>query len=237
MKPKIIILSLLLGAFHLGLTQDWELDETCEQAKERATKDFENGKMVLTSYGLIISEDYYFDEFYSNYLKENYQVEYGNGGCIVWDALLCYEDMMLELVEGKYGENFFDRTQNEARKEYTARRAEIIEQNHKENEAGYVWADTMPEYPGGFTELLDFVNSEMKNSGITETAYKDAGKFFIQFVVEPDGSLTGIKSVKSSNEEIEKAIINILQRTPKWKPGILNGETVKVQMVFPFYSK
>lgn len=237
MRRKFIILTLLLGTFQLGFTQDWELEETCEQAKERATKDFEAGKMSLTSYGLIASEDYYFDDFYRNYLKENYQVEYGNGGCIVWDALLCYEDTMLELIENKYGANFFERTRNEAKKEYIPRRAEIIKQQHEKNDAGYVWVDTMPEYPGGFPELFDFVNSEMKNSEISESAYEEAGKIFIQFVVEPDGSLTGIKSVKSSDEEIANSIINILQRAPKWNPGFLNGEPVKVQMVLPFSSK
>ena len=211
------------------------MDETCKQGEERAVKDFEDGNMQITSYGLIVSDDYYFDEFYEDYLKENYQVEYANGGCIVWDALMCYEDKMLNLIEGKYGKNFLEHTRKEAKKEYLPQRAEIIEKHHDENAAGYVWADTMPEYPGGFPELLNYVNSEMEKQGIDE--YKDSGKHFIQMVVEPDGSVSGLKTIRSTNEKVEQALVKIIEGAEKWNPGILNGEPVKVQVVLPFYNQ
>ncbi|MEQ9423807.1 MAG: energy transducer TonB [Cyclobacteriaceae bacterium] len=235
MRRRITLLTLLLGISFFGTSQDFDMEETCEQAESRASNDFENDKMQITSYGLIISTDYYFEEFYSKYLLEKYQVEYGNGGCIIWDALMCYEDKMLKLVESKYGENFLKRTRKEALKEYKPYRTQIIEEYHKDTEGGYIYADTMPEYPGGFPELLDFVDSEMEKAGISE--YKGAGKFFIQLVVEPDGSINSLKSVRTTNEEIETALINILRSAPKWKPGILNGSPVKVQLVLPFYNE
>jgi len=142
---------------------------------------------------------------------------------------------MYEMIELKYGKKFLERIRNEAMEIYKPRRKEIIDEYHKEIEGGYVIVDSMPEYPEGIPELYKYVSLEMDKAGITE--YKNAGKFFIQFVVEPDGTTTGFKSLKSPNPEVASILISILKTMPKWKSGVLNNEFVKVRMVLPFYNK
>lgn len=59
------------------------------------------------------------------------------------------------------------------------------------------------------------------------------GSVLIRFVVEPDGSLTEMKAIKTLGEGTGEEGIRVIKEGPKWKPGMQLGKPVRVQFTFP----
>ena len=97
----------------------------------------------------------------------------------------------------------------------------------------YGAVDVMPEYPGGTTAMFDFIQ---KNVNYPESAKKKGieGRFFVQFVVEKDGSLSSFQVLRGVNDELNDEAIRVLKMMPKWKPGMKDGKPVRVQYTMPF---
>ena len=49
----------------------------------------------------------------------------------------------------------------------------------------------------------------------------------VAFIVEKDGSLTDIKVIKHPGYDLDKKVLEIMKNSPKWKPAIQNGRTVR----------
>ncbi|EJL61484.1 hypothetical protein [Flavobacterium sp. CF136] len=88
--------------------------------------------------------------------------------------------------------------------------------------------DIKPEFPGGDNEFYKFFNTNFKNP-------KECTKqcsFLVDFVVEKDGSLTNIKSLRELDYDINCEIIRVLNLSPKWIPGKHDGKTLRVLYSF-----
>lgn len=90
------------------------------------------------------------------------------------------------------------------------------------------------KYPGGITLFENY----LKNNLIyPETAIKNnaEGTVLIAFTVERDGSLVNFKILRGVGYGCDQEVINVLRRSPKWRPAIDNGrpyvmkETVAVK--------
>jgi periplasmic protein TonB len=55
------------------------------------------------------------------------------------------------------------------------------------------------------------------------------GNVFVQFIVEKDGKITNIKVIKGLGSGCDEAVIQCLQKAPRWIPGMQNGKNVRVQ--------
>lgn len=89
-----------------------------------------------------------------------------------------------------------------------------------------------PEYPGGMDAFRKFIGEKY----VYTQAAIDAGvKGTIEatFVVEKDGSLTDIKILKDLGHGTGEALVELLEKTPKWSPGIDKGKPVRVQYKLP----
>ncbi|WP_353182652.1 TonB family protein [Parapedobacter lycopersici] len=89
-----------------------------------------------------------------------------------------------------------------------------------------------PEPPGGMAAFMQWVG---KNYQYPQAAM-DAGvngQVQVSFVVERDGSLTDLKVVKDLKFGTGEAAIKMLQKAPKWSPGIQNGRPVRVAYTLP----
>lgn len=58
---------------------------------------------------------------------------------------------------------------------------------------------------------------------------------FIKFMIEKDGSLTEIKPLRCEDEEVNLEAIRVVKLSPKWIPGVINGEKVRVSYIFPIH--
>lgn len=59
------------------------------------------------------------------------------------------------------------------------------------------------------------------------------GKVYLRFVIEKDGSISNIEVVKSADPILSKEAVRVVEMSPKWTPGKINGNPVRVRMFFP----
>ena len=90
----------------------------------------------------------------------------------------------------------------------------------------------MPKFPGGSSALSDYIS---KNIIYPKIAEKNGieGRVLLSFVVEPDGSITNVKVVKSIDPSLDKEAERVVSFMPKWIPGKQNGLPVRVRYKVP----
>lgn len=89
--------------------------------------------------------------------------------------------------------------------------------------------EVKPEFPGGMDKFYKFI-AENYNCPKVE---KLAGKVYVTFVVEKEGSLTDIKVLRDIGYGTGKEAIRVLKISPKWMPGQQNGRTVRCTYSLP----
>jgi TonB family protein len=63
------------------------------------------------------------------------------------------------------------------------------------------------------------------------------GKVIVEFVVEKDGTLTEIKTIKGIGSGCDEEAERVLRNVKKWIPGSLHGKPVRQKMVLPILFK
>jgi len=104
--------------------------------------------------------------------------------------------------------------------------ADVVEDNNIYNTAGI---EVKPDFPGGMAKFYKFVGNNYR----TPEEEGLAGKVYVTFVVEKDGSLTDIKVVRDIGFGTGKEAIRVLKSCPKWNPGEQNGKKVRVLYSLP----
>jgi protein TonB len=88
----------------------------------------------------------------------------------------------------------------------------------------HIYDQINPQFPGGDTAFAAFIRKKLiypedaRRMGLT-------GVVFVGFYVETDGSLSDIKVVKNKGliPSCDQAAIDVLSKSPKWKPGEIHG--------------
>jgi len=98
----------------------------------------------------------------------------------------------------------------------------------------YTVVEQSPEFPGGMDRLAGWLGTNIKYPSAASAA-KLEGTVYVSFVVERDGSITGVKVIKPEEKmkELEEEAVRVVRSMPKWKPGKSHGEKVRVQFVLP----
>ena len=73
---------------------------------------------------------------------------------------------------------------------------ELPETNNEETETVYTWAEEMPKFPGGDSELMKFFSQNLVYPEIAKRAEVE-GKVILSFVIDKSGNITDIKVLKS----------------------------------------
>lgn len=100
----------------------------------------------------------------------------------------------------------------------------------------YDIVEQMPSYPGGRSAMLSFFSN---NLVYPEAAQKRGvqGIVTISFVVEPDGSLTNLKVLRSVDPDLAKEALRVVKMMPRWQPGKKDGKSVRVKYTLPITFK
>lgn len=89
--------------------------------------------------------------------------------------------------------------------------------------------DYPPSFPGGIDNFYTFFETNFKKPEVPQLL----GKLFISFIVEADGTLSDIRTLKDvgfgSGLEAER----VMQLSPKWIAGTKSGKRVRVQYTVP----
>ena len=96
----------------------------------------------------------------------------------------------------------------------------------------YDIVEYMPEYPGGVTELMNYLS---KNTRYPAATKRDGiqGRVVVSFIVEPDGSVSNVKLVRSVDANLDREALRVVSEMPKWTPGKQGGNTVRVRYSLP----
>ena len=108
--------------------------------------------------------------------------------------------------------------------------SQSIEKPEDNNIYAVAGINVKPEFPGGLEKLNALVNESYLKG---EFASEIKGKVYALFVVEKDGSLSGIKILRGIDSAKAKELIRILKSLPKWIPGEQNGQVVRVMYALP----
>ncbi len=96
----------------------------------------------------------------------------------------------------------------------------------------YTVVNQQPDFPGGEKALVAYIKNNLKYpSFASENGIQ--GRVTLSFVVEKDGSISNIEILRSPAEELSQEAIRLVKSMPKWKPGVLKGENVRVKYVLP----
>jgi protein TonB len=93
--------------------------------------------------------------------------------------------------------------------------------NTEENEEEYIeyfYQEIMPEFPGGMTKLMLFIQENMR---YPKSAAKKSieGRVICQFTVTKDGSIEDIIVIRGLHKSLDKEAVRVIKKMPKWKPG------------------
>jgi periplasmic protein TonB len=90
----------------------------------------------------------------------------------------------------------------------------------------------MPTFPGGEIEMQKFIVTNFVYPKISKEI-DIQGKVYISFIVNEDGSLTGIRIERGLDEYIDKEARRVIEMMPDWNPGRQNGNPAKVRIYIP----
>ncbi len=92
--------------------------------------------------------------------------------------------------------------------------------------------EVQPSFPGGPAAFLKWVGDNYRYPQMAQEQGVN-GTVHVSFVVERDGSLTDIKVLRDLKYGTGEEAKRVLQKSPKWKPGIQNGRPVRVSYSLP----
>lgn len=104
----------------------------------------------------------------------------------------------------------------------------IPEEVTEPEETVYIFPQKYPEYPGGEPARLQFLRDNVKYPQMAREA-GISGTVYVEFIVEPDGSITNVEVLRGPGGGIPDEAIRVTQLMPNWEPGLQGGKKVRVQ--------
>ena len=97
----------------------------------------------------------------------------------------------------------------------------------------FVKVERMPEFPGGQQAMFEFLSKNVHYPKVAEKA-RAQGRVICQFVVNQDGTIEDVHVVRSGGHvALDKEAVRVIKLMPKWKPGKMGGEPVRVKYTVP----
>ena len=96
--------------------------------------------------------------------------------------------------------------------------------------------EVKPEFPNGNEGLAKYLSDNIK---YPKKALKNSitGKVFVQFVIDKTGKVTNVVAVRGVEKSLDKEAVRVIKSMPKWKPGMKDGQPVKVKYTIPIIFK
>jgi TonB family protein len=94
----------------------------------------------------------------------------------------------------------------------------------------YDIVETMPEYPGGESELYKYLGKAIYYPKSQEHV---SGNVYVSFVIGKDGDVSGAKVLRGLGDEHDRISLEAIRNMPKWIPGKQRGKNVAVRYTIP----
>lgn len=80
--------------------------------------------------------------------------------------------------------------------------------------------------------LMAYLNTNIKYPLIAEENGIQ-GRVVTTFIIERDGSITDVNVIRSVDPSLDKEAVRVVRSMPKWNPGMMKGEPVRVKFTLP----
>ena len=100
----------------------------------------------------------------------------------------------------------------------------------------FVAVEQQPEFPGGTAALTKWLANNVR---YPQMALENgiSGRVIVKFVVEKDGSVSGVTLVRGVDKDLDREAIRVVKSMPKWQPGKNNGQAVRCYFNLPVNFK
>jgi TonB family protein len=98
----------------------------------------------------------------------------------------------------------------------------------------YSFAQQMPEFQGGSSMMMQYLNRNIKYPQMEKEAGK-SGTVYISFVITREGKVVDVKCVKEvpGAPGLSREAMRVFKSMPIWAPGMQNGKAVNVYFIQP----
>ncbi|HTR30887.1 MAG TPA: energy transducer TonB [Puia sp.] len=97
----------------------------------------------------------------------------------------------------------------------------------------FVKAEVMPDFPGGDKAWMAFLNKNL-HYPMDAVSNEISGTVIVQFIVEPDSTLTNIQAISGPNGGgLREEAIRVIKESGKWAPALQNGHIVRCRTKRP----
>ncbi|NDW13176.1 M56 family peptidase [Bacteroides sp. 214] len=110
--------------------------------------------------------------------------------------------------------------------------AASIDKSPADNDAVFEVVENSPQYPGGISALMEFLNQNIKYPQ-KAAAEKIEGIVTVQFVVTKEGNIKDPIVLRGENADLAEEAIRVVKLMPKWQPGTQRGVAVNVKYTVP----
>jgi TonB family protein len=95
--------------------------------------------------------------------------------------------------------------------------------------------DREPTFRGkGPQEFSKWVSAHLKYPKEARDAYSD-GMVLVKFVVGRNGGVQEVEILKGSHPALNEEALRVVRKSPKWKPGMVDGHSVRKEFKLPIY--
>jgi periplasmic protein TonB len=106
----------------------------------------------------------------------------------------------------------------------------------EEDNTPFLTVEVQPSFMGGNSEMYKFLGKNLKYPTAAQRA-NIQGKVFLSFIVEKDGSITDIETMKGIGFGCDEEAMRVVKLMPKWIAGKQNGRNVRVKFTIPVFFK
>ena len=96
----------------------------------------------------------------------------------------------------------------------------------------YEVVEQMPHFPGGAASLMRYLSENIKYP-IQAQMKGISGRVVVSFVVEPDGTFSDLRVIRSVDPILDKEALRVVRDMPRWIPGKQDGKPVPVRYNVP----
>ncbi len=94
------------------------------------------------------------------------------------------------------------------------------------------WLEVMPAFPGGEAAMMQFISSHIHYPKLAKESNVQ-GTVYITFVVNKNGEIADVETKRGIGSGCEEEAMRVVKSMPHWSPGLMNGNTVRVQYILP----
>ncbi|MEP4535241.1 MAG: TonB family protein [Cyclobacteriaceae bacterium] len=94
--------------------------------------------------------------------------------------------------------------------------------------------ESAPEFPGGMEGFYKYISENMKYPSQAKRMGL-AGRVYVRFIVNTDGSVTDVEVIKGIGSGCDEAAKFVLENAPKFIPAKQRGKPVRYRQVIPIY--